>query len=120
MIHFGIYTYALFHVVVLIGPTLITLFHPNAVTKSKDVTTAILISVGIVSPLFVFWDILATFATHWSFNPEYYIGPLFINLPLEEVFFFVSVPLACLFSWAELRRFTTWSDFKQRLFTFTK
>jgi lycopene cyclase domain-containing protein len=47
--------------------------------------------------LFLFWDYLFTIYGVWSFNPDYIIGIYFLNLPLEEILFFVTVPFACIF-----------------------
>ncbi|MDO8992396.1 lycopene cyclase domain-containing protein [Daejeonella sp.] len=47
--------------------------------------------------LFLFWDYLFTIYEVWSFNPDYIRGIYFLNLPLEEILFFVTVPFACIF-----------------------
>ncbi len=33
----------------------------------------------------------------WSFNPQYLIGITLVNLPIEEVLFFLVVPFSCIF-----------------------
>jgi lycopene cyclase domain-containing protein len=47
--------------------------------------------------LFLFWDYLFTIYGVWSFNPDYVKGIYFLNLPIEEILFFVTVPFACIF-----------------------
>lgn len=47
--------------------------------------------------LFLFWDYLFTVYGVWSFNPDYIRGIYFLNLPIEEILFFVTVPFACIF-----------------------
>ena len=47
--------------------------------------------------LFLFWDYLFTIYGVWSFNPDYVNGIYFLNLPFEEILFFVTVPFACIF-----------------------
>ncbi|MDP3469001.1 MAG: lycopene cyclase domain-containing protein [Daejeonella sp.] len=47
--------------------------------------------------LFLFWDYLFTIYGVWSFNPDYVRGIYFLNLPLEEILFFITVPFACIF-----------------------
>lgn len=47
--------------------------------------------------LFLFWDYLFTVYGVWSFNPDYIIGFNILNLPIEEILFFVTVPFACIF-----------------------
>lgn len=51
-----------------------------------------------VSLLFILWDILFTYNNVWSFNPKYLIGYSIINLPIEEVIFFICIPFACVFT----------------------
>lgn len=58
-----------------------------------------LYGLGAVSAPFVLWDIVAVEQRHWSFS-EHYTQPLrILGLPLEEILFFVVVPLACMFVW---------------------
>ncbi|MCM8824477.1 MAG: lycopene cyclase domain-containing protein [Candidatus Omnitrophica bacterium] len=51
--------------------------------------------------LFIFggWDIFATYRGHWSFNPETVSKIKIINLPLEEIMFFIVIPFSCIFTW---------------------
>lgn len=51
----------------------------------------------ITGLLFLFWDYLFTIYGVWSFNPEYIIGFNILNLPIEEILFFITVPFACIF-----------------------
>ncbi|AWR96202.1 lycopene cyclase domain-containing protein [Acidianus sulfidivorans JP7] len=53
-------------------------------------------SIAIVSPLYLFWDFLATWKDSWSFNPKYVTDIYIINLPIEEVIFFLVTPFATL------------------------
>lgn len=59
----------------------------------KFIFPALLIT-GLV---FLFWDYLFTVFDVWSFNPDYVIGAYFLNLPVEEILFFITVPFACIF-----------------------
>lgn len=47
--------------------------------------------------IFLFWDYLFTVYGVWSFNADYVKGIYFLNLPLEEILFFITVPFACIF-----------------------
>lgn len=47
--------------------------------------------------LFLFWDHLFTVYGVWTFNSEYLTGVYFLDLPLEEILFFLTVPFACVF-----------------------
>jgi len=53
-------------------------------------------SIAIVAPLYLFWDFLATWKDTWGFNPKYVLGVYVIDLPIEEVLFFVVTPFATL------------------------
>lgn len=61
--------------------------------------------VAIVIPAipFLLWDVIVTGA-HWNFNPKYVSGIKIINLPIEEILFFITVPFACLFTWEMIIR----------------
>ena len=60
---------------------------------------ALLFTIGLIVIVFAGWDIFATWRGHWSFNPEG-VGRLkVINLPLEEVLFFVVIPFCSIFTW---------------------
>ena len=60
---------------------------------------ALLKSIGLVLLIFGGWDVIATARGHWSFNPEGVMPYKIINLPLEEVLFFVVIPFCCIFTW---------------------
>ena len=48
---------------------------------------------------FVAWDVLVTAAGHWSFSGDYTFGAKLAGLPLEELMFFVAIPLVALSVW---------------------
>ncbi|MBN1448991.1 MAG: lycopene cyclase domain-containing protein [Bacteroidetes bacterium] len=54
---------------------------------------------AIVAVPFLVWDVIVTAAGHWSFSDTYTTGIRIINLPLEEVLFFIAVPLAAVLVW---------------------
>lgn len=51
----------------------------------------------ITGIVFLIWDHLFTILDVWSFNPDYVMGIYILNLPIEEILFFVTVPFACIF-----------------------
>ncbi len=54
-------------------------------------------SMLISGVFFILWDMLFTSQGVWGFNPDYITGIYILNLPLEEVLFFVCVPYSCVF-----------------------
>ena len=73
------------------------------------------LAIFTVAPFWIIYDIWATERGHWSFNPDYNLNINIVNLPLEEILFFVCVPFSCLFVWTIFRDFTTLKDFINRL-----
>jgi lycopene cyclase domain-containing protein len=48
--------------------------------------------------IFIIWDVIFTDQGVWGFNERYLMGLSLFNLPLEEYFFFISVPYASIFT----------------------
>lgn len=69
--------------------------------------------------VFVLWDMLFTKLGVWGFNERYLLGFTFINLPLEEVLFFLCIPYSCLFTFYCLRSFfkLSWPKHFEAAFT---
>jgi len=68
-------------------------------------------AVAVGAAPFVGWDGYASIAGTWSFNPAYVVGlrPVF-GLPLEELLFFVVVPVCALLTFeASDRVITAWA-----------
>jgi lycopene cyclase domain-containing protein len=54
--------------------------------------------------VFVLWDIAAIAAGHWTFDPEQTTGVVFPGgLPLDEVLFFVVVPVCAVLGFEAVR-----------------
>jgi lycopene cyclase domain-containing protein len=67
--------------------------------KPKAIFYAILLIVLIYGS----WDIFAAYRGHWHFNPKGVWPVRIINLPLEEVLFFLVIPFACIFTWEAMK-----------------
>ena len=52
-----------------------------------------------VVPAWVALDAVAAHQGLWRYNPRYVLPPRVLGLPLEEVAFFVVVPLASILTW---------------------
>lgn len=58
--------------------------------------------------VFVIWDLYAINADHWGFNPDYTSGILLGILPLEELLFFIVIPIASVLSVEAVRSVKGW------------
>ena len=59
----------------------------------------LVLSIAPVFLVFVAWDLAATHAGHWRFDPGQTLSTRFVGLPLEELGFFVVIPLAGLLTY---------------------
>nr|WP_249665335.1 lycopene cyclase domain-containing protein [Mucilaginibacter sp. Bleaf8] len=64
---------------------------------------------AITGMVFLFWDVLFTVKGVWSFNADYITGIAFWGLPIEEILFFLTVPFSCIFIYACLNYYVSWS-----------
>jgi isorenieratene synthase len=89
--------YLLFNALVIAGP-LVTSRYPPTTFRGRW-RPALLAAILVAVP-FLAWDALVT-GRHWRFN-EAYISVWLLNLPLGEWGFFLTVPLACAYTWEML------------------
>jgi lycopene cyclase domain-containing protein len=77
-------------------PFLLSLYPPlNFYSNIK----ALFYSITLIVLIFGVWDTFATFRGHWHFNPSNVWNVRIVNLPVEEVLFFVVIPFCCILSW---------------------
>ncbi len=62
-------------------------------------------AMGIPLAIFVVWDVVAIARNHWDYNPRYVTGwNLPFNLPVEELAFFLVIPICSLLTLEAVRR----------------
>ncbi|WP_374165463.1 lycopene cyclase domain-containing protein [Arcticibacter sp. MXS-1] len=91
------YTYLLINFLTVFFPVVLSFDKRVQFYKSWKYIFPGLLLTGVS---FLVWDYLFTIYDVWSFNPDYVIGVYFLNLPLEEILFFITVPFACIFIYA--------------------
>jgi lycopene cyclase domain-containing protein len=59
--------------------------------------------------LFTLWDIYAISRHHWSFDARYVTGIIAVaNVPLEEVCFFIAIPICSILTLEAVRSMRDW------------
>ncbi len=62
-----------------------------------------------VAAVFLVWDAIAVAAGVWHYNPRYLLGVVLPgSLPLEEVLFFVVIPLCGLLTYSAVDTLMSW------------
>lgn len=68
----------------------------------------LLLALAPTAVVFVLWDLAAIAAGHWTFDPGQMTGITFGPLPLEELLFFLVVPIAAILAFEAVRTVTRW------------
>ena len=58
-----------------------------------------------VSTVYILWDIIFTKLGIWGFNNQYLNGIYILNLPIEEILFFLCIPFCCLYTYHLVEKF---------------
>jgi lycopene cyclase domain-containing protein len=82
---------------------LVASFYPPL--KFYKNTLALFLSIIMIVVIFGTWDVYATYRGHWHFDPASVWKVRIINLPVEEVLFFVVIPFCSIFTWEVLNYF---------------
>jgi lycopene cyclase domain-containing protein len=70
---------------------------------------ALLLALAPVVAVFSVWDVVGIVRDHWSYNPRYVTGvELPLRMPLEELVFFVVVPLCGLLTYEAVGTVLGW------------
>jgi lycopene cyclase domain-containing protein len=76
----------------------------------------LVVALALPVAVFVAWDVVAIARDHWSYNPRYVTGWNLGNLPVEELVFFVVIPICGLLTYEAVRRILhEWDDVRARL-----
>lgn len=91
-------------------------FHPK-IKFNLYFWTYLKASVTVALP-FLVWDAWFTDRGVWWFNDRYIVGYRILDLPLEEVLFFITIPFSCVFTYYCLTKFydLRWTDRNTSLF----
>jgi lycopene cyclase domain-containing protein len=68
----------------------------------------LLLTLAPVLAVFLVWDTLAIRAGHWAYDPAQTTGVVFGNVPLEEVAFFLVVPVCAVLTLEAVRAVKGW------------
>lgn len=69
----------------------------------------LLITVAVPVVVFVLWDLYAISEDHWGFDPDTTTGILLPGaLPIEELLFFIVIPIASVLSLEAVRSVKSW------------
>jgi lycopene cyclase domain-containing protein len=68
----------------------------------------LLLTLAPVLAVFLVWDTLAIRAGHWGYDPAQTTGVVFGNVPLEEVAFFLVVPICAVLTLEAVRAVKGW------------
>lgn len=67
----------------------------------------------IVALVFLIWDYVFTKLGVWGFNSTYLTGWYVLNLPVEEIMFFIAIPYACVFTYFAMLYLVKKNPFKR-------
>lgn len=94
------WSYVAMLVFCLVGTIPLELFFGLGVLRQ---VRRIALTIVVAAGPFLLWDLWATEAGHWEFDPEQTLPLRVAGVPLEEVGFFVVIPLAAVLTYEAVR-----------------
>ena len=76
---------------------------PLAKVASGGELSRLALAIAAAATPFVVWDLWATHVGHWRFDPDQTLPWRVAGLPLEEIGFFVVIPLASVLTYEAVR-----------------
>ena len=70
-------------------------------------------AIAAVLAIFVGWDLIATTRGLWWFSDRFTLGVGLAGLPIEELVFFIVIPLCALLTYEALGRDVLWSRLRR-------
>ena len=67
-----------------------------------------LIAILPVFIVFVLWDVYAAWRGHWEFGLDKMLGIILLNQPIEELAFFLIIPLFHIVVWEAIKKYVGW------------
>jgi lycopene cyclase domain-containing protein len=98
------YTYILVDFFCLLFP-FIASFHPRIQFYKQ--WKYFIIPCILTAFLFLVWDVIFVNWGVWGFNEKYILGHFVLNMPIEEILFFIFIPYACVFTYYCFDKFIT-------------
>ncbi len=92
-------TYLLINAAIICIPFLL-LFERKVAYYSK--LPKLFAAIAVIGPFYIIWDIKAAGRGDWTFNSEHLMGYYLLDLPVEELLFFITVPFSCIFIFESL------------------
>ena len=94
--------YLIINLLIIIFPLILSF--DKKVGYYKNIGTVIF-SILVVGLIYIVWDIIAVSRGDWSFNLDFVNGIYVLNLPLEEILFFITVPYSCIFIYEVIKSY---------------
>jgi lycopene cyclase domain-containing protein len=104
------YTYLLVDFFCIIFPLIFSFLPAFDFYRHWKKFTLPCIAVGL---FFIIWDMIFTQIGVWSFSSQYTIGFKIINLPIEEILFFICIPYATSFSYYCFKKYFKFQGISQ-------